>query len=62
MKMLLAAFLLALSSCSAQTQRANYSATATQIAVGKGPNSEIGKYNAYPQPGRTYMLKAGATF
>src|SRR5258707_15039692 len=41
MKMLLAAFLLALSSCSAQTQRANYPATATQIAVGKGPNSVV---------------------
>jgi hypothetical protein len=39
--MLLAAFLLALVSCSAQTQRANYSATITQIAVGKGPNSVV---------------------
>ena len=25
-----------------------------------GPGSEIGKYNAYPQTGRSYLLKAGA--
>jgi iron complex outermembrane receptor protein len=27
-----------------------------------GPGSEIGKYNAYPQPGRSFLLKAGAKF
>jgi iron complex outermembrane receptor protein len=27
-----------------------------------GPGSEIGKYNAYPQPQRTFVLKAGASF
>src|SRR5258708_38305198 len=41
MKTLLTAFILALISCSAQTQRANYSATATQIAVGKGPTTVV---------------------
>src|SRR5260370_5201336 len=41
MKILLAVFLLTLTSCSAQQQRAAYSATATQITVGKGPNSVV---------------------
>jgi iron complex outermembrane receptor protein len=27
-----------------------------------GFGSSIGTYNAYPQPGRTYMVRAGATF
>jgi iron complex outermembrane receptor protein len=27
-----------------------------------GPGSVLNKYNAYPQPGRNYMFKAGATF
>src|SRR5258708_3529953 len=41
MRTLLAAFLLALVSCSAQQQQAAYSATITQITVGKGPNSVV---------------------
>jgi iron complex outermembrane receptor protein len=27
-----------------------------------GAGSQLGTFNAYPQPGRTYMVKAGATF
>jgi len=41
MRTLLAAFFLALVSCSAQQQQAAYSATITQITVGKGPNSVV---------------------
>src|SRR5258708_24640865 len=41
MKGLVSGFLLGLVSCSAQTQRPTYSATITQIAVGKGPNSVV---------------------
>src|SRR5258708_2768510 len=41
MKALLTAFILALVSCSAQTQRPTYSATITQIAVGKGPTTMV---------------------
>jgi iron complex outermembrane receptor protein len=27
-----------------------------------GAGSQLGTYNAYPQPGRTFLVRAGATF